>query len=1001
MNRCENRAEPNHDESATLGGRTCQTAEELAKEDRQAGDGFQLASHNDLPHFNTTNLPNFVWGDTDGETLSSRLKKAYEEVVSWKRNLFEVPRGKAGTDFVSEVTRLIEAYNDATALESIALKAVMVMPSLLLQRPHARSSTKDNIRCLEERLSKWKKGDLDSLVHEGRTVQSQLNTHQIQHQDEGRTARSFEKLVSAGNVKAAMRLITEHQDRGCLPLDSLQPDGRTVKQHLQDKHPPGRPAIPSAISDSPPAAEPHEVIFDQIDGPLIRSIVQGMDGSAGPSGLNAGNWKRMCSSFRRTSEDLCKSIARLARRLCTGYVDPEGISALVACRLIALDKCPGVRPVGIGETLRRLISKAVLQVARDDIQRVVGCLQLCAGQEAACEAGILAMRSLFEDGTVEAVLLVDASNAFNSLNREAALRNTHILCPILAPMLTNTYRSPARLFIGGDHILSQEGTTQGDPLAMAMYALGTLPLILKLQNDVTQAWYADDATAGGEITGLRRWWEKLEAIGPQYGYHPNPNKTWLVVKPEHLPAAEEQFQETGVKITTQGQRHLGAAIGSRNFVEDFVREKVLVWVSEIEKLSRIASFQPQAAHTVFTHGLMHRWTFLMRTVPGVEELFQPLEEVIRHQFLPALTGRKALSDSERALLALPARHGGLGIPIPTAAAQRQFLACSSISAPLVEVIKQQNTNYPMEVRLKQRHAKAAIRTNNRNDAAEEAMALKPKLSNAQQCAMEQASEKGASSWLTALPLAKYDFCLHKQAFRDALCLRFGWTPTRLPSHCPCGKLFTVDHAFSCPNGALPSIRHDRIRDITANFLTEVCPNVGLEPTLQPLTGESFPLRSTNTEEGARLDIKAQNFWDNSQRSAFFDVRVFNSFAPTNSSSSTSSTYRRHEREKRRAYEQRVLQVEHGTFTPLVLSSSGGWGPSATVAFRRLAGLIATKHGQSYSTTLSFIRCKIGYSLIQSGIMCLRGPRSSFHAPAKAISLEEHPLDLIRQEVRLY
>ena len=115
--------------------------------------------------------------------------------------------------------------------------------------------------------------------------------------------------------------------------------------------------------------------------------------------------------------------------------------------------------MGIGETLRRLISKAVLQVARDDIQRVVGCLQLCAGQEAACEAGILAMRGLFEDGAVEAVLLVDASNAFNSLNREAALLNTRILCPILAPMLTNTYRSPARLFIGGEHILSQEGTS--------------------------------------------------------------------------------------------------------------------------------------------------------------------------------------------------------------------------------------------------------------------------------------------------------------------------------------------------------------------------------------------------------------------------------------------------------------------------------------------------------------------------------------------------------------
>ena len=130
------------------------------------------------------------------------------------------------------------------------------------------------------------------------------------------------------------------------------------------------------------------------------------------------------------------------------------------------------------------------------------------------------------------------------------------------------------------------------------------------------------------------------------------------------------------------------------------------------------------------------------------------------------------------------------------------------------------------------------------------------------------------------------------------------------------------------------------------------------PTLQPLNGESFPLRSTNTEEGARLDIRAQNFWDTSKRNAFFDVRVFNSHASSNSKSTTKACYRRHEREKRREYERRVLEVEHGTFTPLVLSTSGGWGPSATVAFRRLAGLIATKHNQAYSTTLQFIRCKI-------------------------------------------
>ena len=102
--------------------------------------------------------------------------------------------------------------------------------------------------------------------------------------------------------------------------------------------------------------------------------------------------------------------------------------------LCRLNKCPGIR---VGETLRRLISKAILRVTRDDILKVVGSLQLCAGQEAGCQAGIHAVRNIFEDDGVESVLLVDASNAFNSLNWEAALRHIRIHCPVLALMLTN------------------------------------------------------------------------------------------------------------------------------------------------------------------------------------------------------------------------------------------------------------------------------------------------------------------------------------------------------------------------------------------------------------------------------------------------------------------------------------------------------------------------------------------------------------------------------------
>ena len=89
----------------------------------------------------------------------------------------------------------------------------------------------------------------------------------------------------------------------------------------------------------------------------------------------------------------------------------------------------------------------------------------------------------------------------------------------------------------------------------------------------------------------------------------------------------------------------------------------------------------------------------------------------------------------------------------------------------------------------------------------------------------------------------------------------------------------------------------------------------------------------------------------------------------------------HALEKRRAYERRVIEVEHGSFTPIVLSTSGGWGPSTTVAFRRLAGLLSDKHAQPYSTTLGIIRCKITFSLLHSIIMCMRGARSSLHSPA--------------------
>ena len=122
-------------------------------------------------------------------------------------------------------------------------------------------------------------------------------------------------------------------------------------------------------------------------------------------------------------------MALFARRLCTTYLSPTILASFLSCRLIALDKCPGVPPIGVCEVACRIIAKAALSIIRDDIQEAAGSHQLCGGQIAGVEVAVHAVRSSFLWDDTEGILLVDASNAFNSLNRIVALHNIRQLCP--------------------------------------------------------------------------------------------------------------------------------------------------------------------------------------------------------------------------------------------------------------------------------------------------------------------------------------------------------------------------------------------------------------------------------------------------------------------------------------------------------------------------------------------------------------------------------------------
>ena len=120
-----------------------------------------------------------------------------------------------------------------------------------------------------------------------------------------------------------------------------------------------------------------------------------------------------------------------------------------------------------------------------------------------------------------------------------------------------------------------------------MYAIGTQPLIHKLDGIARQVWYADDSAAGSTLKNLRRWWYLLVEIGPLYGYFPNGSKTHVLAKPHHVEAAKEIFSGTGIVISTERERYLGGAVVTSSFVHQHVERKVNCWVNEVEKLSKL------------------------------------------------------------------------------------------------------------------------------------------------------------------------------------------------------------------------------------------------------------------------------------------------------------------------------------------------------------------------------------------------------------------------------
>ena len=196
----------------------------------------------------------------------------------------------------------------------------------------------------------------------------------------------------------------------------------------------------------------------------------------------------------------------------------------------------------------------------------------------------------------------------------------------------------------------------------------------------------------------------------------------------------------------------------------------------------------------------------------------------------------------------------------------------------------------------------------------------------------------------------------------------------------------MEFTLSCPLGGYSIMHHNEVRDCLAEMAKHAgMTAVEIEKHLLPVGNFPLPL-SANHAPDARMDVFCLRLWGKLQKS-YIDVRVFHPGAPSYRSKALNSLYKLQEAEKKRSYGKRVIEVEKGTFSPFVLSTSGGLAPESDRILRTLAGKIVKQHKNTYREAIEYLRLRIRFALLRVCLISLRGTRVKVHyAPVNDVDL---------------
>ena len=826
-----------------------------------------------------------VYGDTihrndgrhlDGGIADDQIWQArYDAVVANPHQLYLPPQGKIGAEVVSLMASELRGVRE----RKWNSERPLILMACILRRKHGCVKANEIKKRVAMRLDLWRQGKFDALIQDITDTSLANAGYRSATNDAETAARKYNAAVLDGRLRAAVCGLVSTDGGGVLgPDDACTKTGRPDRAMLAEKHPALR---------TPDLSDPNNLAFADhgevpgiipIDCPIgdAERIARQLNGSAGCSGVDAEHLKNQLLKHGKASAELREELVEWALWLANTSPPWASYRAMRQGRLVALDKQPGIRPLGIGEAWMRAVSKLVLMQCGRDGKAACGNTQLCAGLEAGIEGAIHAsIQRATTDDTLhfpeddlpsapentdppddttpndtethtphgdthtttvahphapedpDVHFLSDARNGFNELSRMAMLWEVRHRWPAGSRFAYNLYRHECRLVLRGPPgtnpaiLLSREGVMQGCVWGMILYGIGLMPLAERLRREdptVLQPWYADDFALQGPASRVAKLFHILCRHGPSVGYFPEPEKCWVICPLSSEANARRVFQDASLPVSyCRGRRYVGGFVGSRATRDEWLSPMIQRWVTGIERLADVATRFPHSAYAGLVSCLSAEWQYICRTVPDVGPRLAPVEQALRTKFLPAITGISGpINDELRTLLGNGVKTGGLAIRDPTISAASLYSTSIDATSMLAGTLIR---NEPINIDAHRNCVRAAGATHRKTKRDGEAAfhaALMERSPPKVKKRMERAAVAGA--WLSTIPNRFSGTELTRDEWFDNVAIRYGNRPANLPDHCDgCGAGLTLEHGLSCKKGGLVGIRHDDARDEWAHL----------------------------------------------------------------------------------------------------------------------------------------------------------------------------------------